>query len=261
MFTPRPPLPYAEPTDYPPGERHTAHITPVSDFLEKFKEYKETDNYVPTESWLQKQQRAKKEKQQKNKEQLAAAIESWDPHSDPQVRGDPYKTLFVGRLDYSVTESDLEKEFVRYGPIEKIRVVRDTETEKSRGYAFIVFERERDLRTACNEAMDLVIKGRKVIVDVERGRVSKRWRPRKLGGGYGGRHYTRKEMFRAINDEYGSGSSRGKDGDRDRKGPRGSRMGGSRGAPGKGHRDRSDYRDRKRDGGKYRDRSPRRSHH
>lgn len=42
------------------------------------------------------------------------------PDHDPQVRGDPFKTLFLSRLNYSVKESDLEREFGRFGPIERV---------------------------------------------------------------------------------------------------------------------------------------------
>lgn len=38
---------------------------------------------------------------------------------DPQVRGDAFKTLFVARLSYDTTEKDLEREFGRFGPIER----------------------------------------------------------------------------------------------------------------------------------------------
>lgn len=43
-----------------------------------------------------------------------------DPSADPQARGDPFKTLFVSRLSYDVKDSDLEREFGRYGPIERV---------------------------------------------------------------------------------------------------------------------------------------------
>ena len=48
-------------------------------------------------------------------------------------------------------ESDLERELGRFGPIERIRIVKDEFSDKSkkkasRGYAFIVFEREKDLK-------------------------------------------------------------------------------------------------------------------
>ena len=43
-----------------------------------------------------------------------------EPKSDQQARGDPFCTLFVSRLSYDTTEHDLEKEFSRFGPIERV---------------------------------------------------------------------------------------------------------------------------------------------
>ena len=40
---------------------------------------------------------------------------------DQNVRGDAFKTLFVARLSYDTTEKDLEREFGRFGPIERVR--------------------------------------------------------------------------------------------------------------------------------------------
>jgi U1 small nuclear ribonucleoprotein 70kDa len=70
-----------------------------------------------------------------------------DPPNDPQARGDPYCTLFVSRLAYETTENDLEKEFSKFGPIERIRIVRDKKDNRHKGYAFIVFEHERDMKS------------------------------------------------------------------------------------------------------------------
>ena len=42
------------------------------------------------------------------------------PGEDPQVRGDVFKTLFVARLSYDTKETDLEREFGRFGPIERV---------------------------------------------------------------------------------------------------------------------------------------------
>ena len=42
------------------------------------------------------------------------------PTEDPQVRGDVFKTLFVARLSYDTKETDLEREFGRFGPIERV---------------------------------------------------------------------------------------------------------------------------------------------
>ena len=71
-----------------------------------------------------------------------------------------------------------------YGAIKKVRIIND-QNGKSRGYAFIEFERERDLRAAYKDADGKKIDNRRVVVDLERGRVSKSWRPRRLGGGKG----------------------------------------------------------------------------
>lgn len=100
------------------------------------------------------------------------------PQEDPNIRGDAFKTLMVSRLSYQATEEDLEREFGRIGAIERvrapisasmhnlltilqIRIVKDTHADEKpnkkkkphRGYAFIVFEREKDMRG--NAAIDI----------------------------------------------------------------------------------------------------------
>ena len=85
------------------------------------------------------------------------------PSEDPEAIGDPYKTLFISRLvrprpllvsqptltrptqHKNATENDLRREFESFGSIERVRIVRD-KNGRSRGYAFIVFERERDMK-------------------------------------------------------------------------------------------------------------------
>lgn len=42
------------------------------------------------------------------------------PNEDPQIKGNALKTLFVARLSYDATEADLEREFGRFGPIERV---------------------------------------------------------------------------------------------------------------------------------------------
>ena len=43
------------------------------------------------------------------------------PNDDPNIRGDPFKTLIVARLSYEANEHDLEREFGRFGNIERVR--------------------------------------------------------------------------------------------------------------------------------------------
>lgn len=152
LFQPRPPVRYIAPQDTAPDEKakKDSQIGGLAAFLPQLEEYKQTDDYKFTESWLQRRDRLLIEKRE-----LAAAMQKDDfqgykPEEDSKIKGDAFKTLFVGRLAYDVKESDLEREFGRFGPIERIRIVKDEHSGKpkkpSRGYAFIVFEREKDLK-------------------------------------------------------------------------------------------------------------------
>ena len=96
-----------------------------------------------------------------------------------------YNTVFVGRLAYEVTERKLLREFEHYGPVKDVKLISDKEG-KSRGYAFIEFEKEDDMRRAYRGADGMRIEGRQIIVDVERGHTVPNWLPRRLGGGLGG---------------------------------------------------------------------------
>ena len=81
-----------------------------------------------------------------------------NPQNDPEAVGDPYKTLFISRLNYEATEEDLRREFNMYGPIERIRLVREESGKnkgKSRGYAFILYEREKDMKGGSRRLLPL----------------------------------------------------------------------------------------------------------
>ncbi|MCJ1359511.1 MAG: hypothetical protein MMC33_009513 [Icmadophila ericetorum] len=198
LFAPRPALRYLPPSDHAPEERKTSNIGGVAQYLSAFKEY-ESIPYNPTESWLQRKMRVALEKKERQEKVLTEGFSQYKPAEDPQVRGDAFKTLFVARLSYDTKEADLEREFGRFGPIERIRIVTDTHVDESskkkkkshRGYAFVVYEREKDMKAAYKETDGIRIKDRRVLVDVERGRTVKGWRPRRFGGGLGGRGYTK----------------------------------------------------------------------
>lgn len=150
LFQPRPPVRYIPPQDTAPSTRAAvpSKLGGIAAFLPQLSEYKETDVYEPTESWLQQRDRKRVEKKEKLAEMSSENFEGYKPENDSKIKGDPFRTLFVGRLAYDAKEGDLEREFGRFGPIERIRIVRDetSDKKKSRGYAFIVFEREKDLK-------------------------------------------------------------------------------------------------------------------
>ncbi|KAI3883466.1 hypothetical protein MKW92_005552 [Papaver armeniacum] len=77
---------------------------------------------------------------------LCSSAGLYDPFGDPKVTGDPYCSLFVGRLSHLTTEDSLHKAMSRYGRIKSLRLVRDIVTGASRGYAFVEYENDRDMR-------------------------------------------------------------------------------------------------------------------
>ncbi len=62
------------------------------------------------------------------------------------------RTLYIGNLAYTAVEEDLEQAFESFGVIEDIKLMRDRETDRSRGFAFITFEKEAEAEAA--RAMD-----------------------------------------------------------------------------------------------------------
>src|SRR4051795_11277496 len=47
------------------------------------------------------------------------------------------KNIFVGNLDFSATDSSLRALFEPYGNVERVNVVTDRDTGRSRGFAFV----------------------------------------------------------------------------------------------------------------------------
>ena len=60
-----------------------------------------------------------------------------DASNDPNVRGDAFKTLFVARLSYDTKEKDLEREFGRFGPIERVSFNYDPFFESLLAYSYV----------------------------------------------------------------------------------------------------------------------------
>ncbi|KAK9228135.1 hypothetical protein WN944_021083 [Citrus x changshan-huyou] len=205
LFEPRAPLEYKP----PPEKRKCPPLTGMAQFVSHFAEPGDP-LYAPpvekAETPVERRARIHKLRLEKGAEKAAEELKKYDPHNDPNVSGDPYKTLFVARLSYETTESKIKREFESYGPIkrlicnscnggdssrdgkpcdEKVRLVTDKETNKPRGYAFIEYMHTRDMKAAYKQADGRKLDGRRVLVDVERGRTVPNWRPRRLGGGLG----------------------------------------------------------------------------
>jgi RNA recognition motif-containing protein len=52
------------------------------------------------------------------------------------------KNIFVGNLDFNVTEEAVRSLFERYGQVNSARIMTDRDTGRSRGFAFVEMENE-----------------------------------------------------------------------------------------------------------------------
>ncbi|KAG2278070.1 hypothetical protein Bca52824_060625 [Brassica carinata] len=184
LFEPRPPLEFLP----PPEKRKCPPYTGMAQFVSHFAEPGDP-KYAPpkpeVETPAQKRERIHKSRLEKGVEKAAEDLQKYDPNNDPNASGDPYKTLFVARLNYETSESKIKREFEAYGPIKQVHLVTDQQTNKPKGYAFIEYLNTRDMKAAYKQGDGKKIDGRRVLVDVERGRTVPNWRPRRLGGGLG----------------------------------------------------------------------------
>lgn len=186
LFNPRDPIPYLPPTGKLPYEKKNRGYVGVSEFIKYFEDPKDTPPPVKVETREERKERRKRERAEQVAYKLEQEIALWNPHNVQDATTDAFKTLFVARINYDTSESKLRREFEVYGPIRKIVLVHDSDSGKAKGYAFIEYEHERDMHTAYKHADGKKIDGRRVLVDVERGRTVKGWLPRRLGGGLGG---------------------------------------------------------------------------
>ncbi|KAI4483694.1 PREDICTED: U1 small nuclear ribonucleoprotein 70 kDa [Polistes canadensis] len=232
LFAPREPIPYLPPASKLPHEKKNGGYIGVGTFLKYFEDPKDTPPPVRVETREERLERRRRERAEQVAYKLEQEIAVWDPAGIPNVTADPFKTLFVARINYDTSESKLRREFEVYGPVKKIVVIHNTINGKPRGYAFIEYEHERDMHSAYKHADGKKIDGRRVLVDVERARTVKGWLPRRLGGGLGGtrrggpdvniKHSGRednereRERYRLERERETSGRGMDRDRDRDR---------------------------------------------
>ncbi|KXZ44890.1 hypothetical protein GPECTOR_61g843 [Gonium pectorale] len=73
--------------------------------------------------------------------------------------------VFVGGLDYDLTEGDLLCVFAQYGEIVDVNLVRNKDTGKSKGFAFLAYEDQRSTVLAVDNLNGATVAQRKVRVE------------------------------------------------------------------------------------------------
>ncbi|XP_045760536.1 U11/U12 small nuclear ribonucleoprotein 35 kDa protein-like [Maniola jurtina] len=103
------------------------------------------------------------------------------------VKGDPHHTIFVARLNPRTTQDTIYTEFSKFGKIVNCRLVKDIVTGKSKQYAFVEYASSTSVDQALREMYKEYVEGAEIIVEREAERRLQGWKPRRLGGGFGGK--------------------------------------------------------------------------
>jgi cold-inducible RNA-binding protein len=90
--------------------------------------------------------------------------------------------LFVGNLDFKITENDLQDAFAAHGTVVEANLVTDRTTGRPRGFAFVTMSTPEEAQKAIEALNGKELGGRALSVNVARPREE-----RPGGGGGGGR--------------------------------------------------------------------------
>ena len=93
------------------------------------------------------------------------------------------KKIFVGNLPFSMGETELRELFEQKGAVDSATVMRDVETGRSRGFAFVEMANDEEAEKAIKELNGYSAEGRNLTVNEARPKTERRGG---FGGGRGG---------------------------------------------------------------------------
>jgi RNA recognition motif-containing protein len=91
--------------------------------------------------------------------------------------------IYVGNLSYEVTDEDLKEAFKVFGEVETVRVLKDNDTGRSKGFGFVEMSNNADAQSAIDGLNDKDLKGRALKVNTARPRTENRGGRGGFGGG------------------------------------------------------------------------------
>ena len=98
-------------------------------------------------------------------------------------------SIYVGNLPYNVTEDDLRELFAQHGTVDRVALIMDRMTGRSRGFAFVDMPDDSAAQAAIDALNGTEMEGRSLTVNVARPKAEGDDRGGRggRGGGGGGR--------------------------------------------------------------------------
>ena len=100
------------------------------------------------------------------------------------------KNIYVGNLDYNVSEDDLRAAFEAYGQVDNVTIMRDRDTGQPRGFAFVEMANDEEAAKAIAGTNGTQLGNRNINVNEARPKTERAggggYRSGGGGGGYGG---------------------------------------------------------------------------
>lgn len=84
---------------------------------------------------------------------------------------EPNKRLFVGGLAWATTDVSLKAHFEQCGMVIDAKVMKDRETDRSRGFGFVEFETQEEATQAVETLNGTQLDGREIKVNYAQARV------------------------------------------------------------------------------------------
>jgi len=94
--------------------------------------------------------------------------------------------IYVGNLPYTATEEDVTDLFAAYGPVERVKIITDRETGRSKGFAFVTLGDQSQLNASIEALNGHDYQGRALRVNASEPKEPSQGGFRSGGGGGGG---------------------------------------------------------------------------
>jgi len=108
---------------------------------------------------------------------------SWRPKKERM------KNIYVGNLDFKITEDELRQAFAAYGQVDKVTILKDRDTGQPRGFGFVEMTNDEEAESAINSMNGAQLGARPLNVNEARPKTNKAGfgGGGNRGGGRGGR--------------------------------------------------------------------------